>query len=146
MNELLDNEISANPLVELVEEYIAKKREKHPIDTAQFRQRIHQLGFSEDQAHDILIEMDDDADAELLAGIGIKKARQRLVVSLVIGIAGIVFSIIAALGMLSGGFGILIIPFGLVGGAFITAGKASAEIGLVAKRKKRRRMKYEVWK
>ncbi|NVK63141.1 MAG: hypothetical protein HWE22_01090 [Flavobacteriales bacterium] len=145
MNGILDSNLSSHELIELVEEYIAKKRENAPIETAQFRQRIRKLGYSEDQTQDILIEIDDDADKELLAGIGIKRAKQRLVSSLIIGFAGIAFSIAGALGLFSFGTGILIVPFGIVGAAFIAAGKAYAEIGLVEKRKKRRRLKYDGW-
>ncbi len=145
MSNLLDTDLRSHELVHLVEEYISQKRNQVPIETAPFRQRIRQLGYSEDQTQDLLIEIDDDADKELLAGIGLKKAKQRLVVSLIIGIIGIVFSTSAALGFFSAGAGILIIPFGLVGAAFITAGKAYAEIGLVEKRKKRRQLKYNGW-
>ena len=62
MSNLLDTDLRSHELVHLVEEYISQKRVQVPIETAQFRQRIRQLGYSEDQTQDLLIEIDDDAD------------------------------------------------------------------------------------
>ena len=144
MNEILDS--NTHSLVELVEDYISQKRNRAPIDTEHFKSKLNRLGYSSDQISDILIEMDDDADKELLAGDGTKKAKQKLVLGLIIGILGMIFTITYALGAFGGSAsGIVIIPFGLIGGAFIIAGKTYTELGLVKKRKKRRSLKYEKW-
>lgn len=147
MNQVIDNAVTTNDLPQLVEEYIAHKRNRTPSNSSYYRKSLQQLGYSSDQIQNLLIEMDDDADKELLAGDGSKKAKQKLILSLLVAFAGIALSIagaIGAFGLVS--LGLFIIPFGLIGTSFVVAGKAYAEIGLVEKRRKRRLMKYQNWK
>ncbi|MDG1333051.1 MAG: hypothetical protein P8P74_12030 [Crocinitomicaceae bacterium] len=145
MAEVLDS--NTHSLVHLVEEYIARKRNRVPLGSAYFRSELKRIGYSPDQIQDLLIEMDDDADKELLAGDGVKKAKQKLIISLLVGILGMSLSIAGAVSGVFGviSFGLIIIPFGLIGATFVVAGKAYAEIGLVNKRKKRRFLKYQKW-
>lgn len=147
MNEILDSNTLSNPLIDLVEYYISLKRDSKPIEATMFSSELTRLGFSPSQVADLLIEMDDDADKELLAGEGVKKAKNKLVVALIVGISGIVLTLANAVGVLPfAPFGVMIIPYGIVAAAFIVAGKAYSEIGLVDKRKKRRFLKYQDWK
>ena len=145
MNEILDS--TTNSLAELVEEYISQKRDRKPSDTAYFKSKLQRLGYLPSQVDDLLIEMDDDADKELLAGDGLKKAKLKLIVSLIVGFAGMTISIAAALVGIFGftSISLMVIPFGIIGGSFIVAGKAYSEIGSVKKRKKRRSLKYQKW-
>lgn len=146
MNQLIDSDSHFTSLIDLVEEYIARKRNRIPSDSAYFRRELERFGYSPDQVQNLLIEMDDDADKELLAGDGLKKARTKLIFSLIVGLLGMVLSFAGAVGL----FGLVslslfFIPFGIIGAAFLVAGKAYSEIGLVEKRKKRRLLKYQKW-
>jgi len=144
MNQILDS--NTNSLLQLVEEYNSRRRNRIPLDTEYFRNELKRLGYSPDQISDILIEMDDDADKELLAGDGSQKAKQKLIISLIVGLLGILISIAGVIGFFGiVSMGLMIIPFGIVGTSFVVAGKAYTEIGLVEKRRKRRFLKYPQW-
>lgn len=145
MDEVIDSNL--NPLIELVEEYVSRKRNHVSIDIPYFKSKLQHWGYSSEQIHDLLIEMDDDADKELLAGDGSKKAKQKLIISLIVVAMGMTVSIAGATGLFGAmSLGVFFIPFMLVGGALVTAGKANTEIGLVKKRRISRAFKYGNWK
>lgn len=136
----------SSTLVNLVEKYVAQKRDGELIDQNYFENELRKLGKSPDQIHDLIIEMDDDADKELLAGEGLKRSNRIFTFGLILGVGGIILTIAWAADMFGFGSGRLtIVPFGLIGGAFIAVGKSYSEIGLVEKRRKRRALKYENW-
>ena len=139
-------EPQSSTLTNLVEEYISLKRDVLPVDLKYFESALRKLGKSTDQIHALLIEMDDDADEELLAGAGLKQSNRIFTFGLILGIVGLVLIVLWALDLFGFGSGRLtIVPFGLIAGAFVAVGKSYAEIGLVEKRRKRRAMKYQKW-
>lgn len=132
------------PLMDLVEAYISAKQNGQRIDIPYFHDSLERLGYSEAKIHELMLEMDDDADKELLAGMGLKKAKQLFVGGLIGAFLGAVLTIALTFTRFSG-ISVSILPYGLIGAAFITVGKAYAEIGLAKKRRKRRAFKYENW-
>ncbi|MFK7784986.1 MAG: hypothetical protein AB8B56_07715 [Crocinitomicaceae bacterium] len=141
MDEVIDSNI--NPLIQLVEEYISRKRNSAPLNNSYFQNRLERLGYSSDEIQELLIEIDDDADKELLAGEGTRKAKRKLVISLIVGVLGMIVSIVGAFVPVS--LGVTLIPLSLIGGSFVIAGRAYTEIGLVKKRRSRRAFKYQNW-
>ena len=134
----------SSTLVNLVEKYVSHKRDGKLIEQDYFQNELYKLGKSPDQIHDLMIEMDDDADKEVLAGEGLKRSNKIFSFGLILGILGIVLTIAGALGAF-GSFRLSVVQVVLIGGAFLAVGKSYSEIGLVEKRRKRRALKYENW-
>ena len=82
----------SSTLVNLVEKYIAQKRDGELVDQNYFENELRKLGKSQDQINDLIIEMDDDADKELLAGEGLKRSNKIFTFGLILGILGMVFT------------------------------------------------------
>ncbi len=134
----------SSSLVNLVEKYVSQKLDGELIDQTYFENELKKLGKSPEQIHDLILEMDHDADKEVLAGEGLKRSNKIFVFGSILGILGIILTIAWALDMFGFGRGRLtIVPFSLIAGAFVAVGKSYSEIGLVEKRRKRRAFKYQ---
>ena len=146
MNEVLDSESHDYPIATLVEKYIAQKSNNIPINTPHFEAALRKMGKSPDQIHELLVEMDDDADKEIPAGIGLIQSRKIMIVGSLAGSLGITACIVAVrydLGL--DNFVMSIVPFGLIAFAFIAVGKAYSETRRMKKRMERRSIKYKNW-
>ena len=136
----------SSTLVNLVEKYVSQKRDGDLIDQNYFENELLKLGKSPDQIHNLILEMDDDADKEVLAAEGLKRSNKIFTFGLILGLFGIVLTIAWAMDIFGfGGGRLTIVPFVLIAGAFIAVGKSYSEIGLVEKRRKRRALKYQNW-
>lgn len=128
-----------------MEDYISEKRNGRRIDEKSFTRRLEKLKKTDEQVHQIMIEMDDDCDKELLASSGVKKAKKGLVMSIVIGLSLAVFSILSALGHLFQG-NVVVVFYGGIATAFLFGGKSYNEIVGVKLRRKRRELKWKNWR
>lgn len=133
-----------NNLVNIVEDYIAEKRNGSHVDEKKYARRIGKLKKNEDQIHEIMIEMDDDCDKELLAGAGVKSAKKGIVISVIIFVALASTSILSALGLIFQGK-LFVLFYGGIAAAFLYGMKCYSEIVAVKQRKARRELKWKNW-
>ena len=134
----------SSSLVNLVEKYVSQKRDGNLMDRNYFEIELEKLAKSPDQIHDLIVEMDADADIELLAAAGLKRSNRIFSFGLILGILGIVLSIAGAMDVF-GRVRLTIIQVVLIAGAFIAVGKSYSEMGMVEKRRKQRALKYQNW-
>lgn len=135
---------STENLHDIIEDYISGKRKNPRLKVEAFEKRILVQKISDSQLHDILIEMEDDCDKEMLAGSGIKKAKQKLFLSLLVALSFALISILSALGYLFEGK-ISFVFYGIIAVSLLTASYSYNEIRAVDQRSKRRELKWKKW-
>jgi len=144
MHQPLDSNSKKNPLHELVEEHISRRRAKIRFDRNYFESALQKTGKTPIEIQDIIIEMDIDADLELQTGMDVGKLKLRLTTGIIAGVLVVILISVFISGIMRPGV-LFILPFILILGWLITARKAYVELGLIKKRKESRILKYENW-
>lgn len=127
-----------------MEEYFQKRKE-NGLDSTYFRKKLKQLGKSDEEVHEIFMELDDDWTKELLFENEIKYRRLYLTVGLIIGIGACILAILGALGFFMGGR-LLVVWTGGIAGGFTLAIKGYFAGKNAKLRADRRRIKYKMFK
>lgn len=131
-------------LISIVEDYISEKRNGQNLNKNTYTIRLKKLKKTEDQIHEIMMEIEDDCDRELLASSGVKNAKKGIIISVIVGLSLALVSILSALGYLFQG-NLMVLFYGGIASAFFFGTKNYNEIVGVEHRRKRRELKWKNW-
>ena len=131
-------------LISIVEDFISESLNGKTPNQDSYTRRIQKLKKSEEEIHEILIEIQDDCQKEIIASNGIRNAKKMLILSVISGLILATVSIISAIGFLFQDK-TTVLFYGGVAASIIYGAKNYRIIKSVDQRKKRRALKWSNW-
>jgi hypothetical protein len=131
-------------LKSIVEDYISDSLNGKMPNQNSYSRRLQKTKKSEEEIHEILIEINDDCIKEISASSGVRNAKKMLLLSAIGGLILATVSIISALGFLFQDK-TTVLFFGGVAASIIYGAKNYRVIKSVEQRKKRRALKWSNW-
>jgi len=128
-------------LISILEDYLDEKR-LNSFSDVKFKERLKRLNKSDEQAHAILLEMENEWNLEELESIGLTRGKTLLIMGSISAIVFAILTVLSAVGLFSIG-NYQIYFFVLIAFAVLLASRGYHEVKKWKHRKKRREIKWE---
>ena len=128
----------------ILEDFISDKRRNANMDQQPYIQRLQLLNKTDEKIHEIMIEMEHDANKEVLTGDSLKNAKQGLILCVIIGLCLASLTVLTALGYFTNGK-TTVFFYGGIAASFLFGAKNYSAITGAKHREKRRILKWKNW-
>jgi hypothetical protein len=131
-------------IIPIVESYLEARRFKTKVTNSEYKQKLKLINISENKIDDIILKMDDEWTSEHLLRMKIKRSRANMFGGYIIGVLGIIITVLTFLGILFNGQ-IFIFFYGAIAAGIVTGILSQSSISSIKHELKMRKYKWKNW-